>query len=115
VKERLFSILSHRYRFSHTFPERNITRSPKAIPLANPFQRSPCGGRGEETEDDQMEERSRSLFALQRELKGMGLLDRLSKMEHLLSGDIADALRAWLGLHFFEDSPAVSKACQNHV
>jgi len=64
--------------------------SPKLIPLANPFQRPACGRQREQAEADQMEERSSSFFALQFELNGMSLLDHLSKMERLLSADIAD-------------------------
>ncbi|HEY4386248.1 MAG TPA: hypothetical protein VGN34_17460 [Ktedonobacteraceae bacterium] len=55
-----------------------------------------------------MEEPSSSFFALQFTLNEIALLDRLSKMKHLLSAYIAGTLRAWLGLRFFEGSPAVS-------
>jgi hypothetical protein len=61
-------------------------------------------------EADLMEERSSSFYTLQLTLNGMGILDSLSKMKCLFGAYIAGALRAWLGLRFFEGSPAVSKA-----
>src|ERR1022692_4867802 len=92
-----------------------IGSSASSIPLANPSQRPHCGRHREQTEADGMEEQSGSFLALQFMLTFLSLLDSLSLLKYLLGGSIANAERAWLSLHVFEGSPAVSKWRENHV